>query len=266
MQGKIAAHVPRDTLIQKREDFESHVFSLKMPEPNLNLTISADWMYHRDETPRPSLLMPTTATDSFPATHKFAREPARIRFAFSQSHSYKLISDSCFVLCFLGVEVTMMENAYTFKLAMFVQIVEHILVHDNNVALFPLCAWGACRRSSQNVELGDELHAELPASRKESTYIQDFTYVGGNGLIVGYELLWAVKRTAGQAGYLRTHEVIGICQGDIRAEVTGDFVKPAVVEMIDIFQELLAVHSELPPLGSPRPGGKLPSLTLEKSR
>ena len=137
-----------------------------------------------------------------------------------------------------------MKNAYTFKLAIFIQIVEHILVHDNNVALFPLRAWGACRRSSQNVELGNEFHAELTAPRKESTYIQNFTYVGGDGLIVGYELLRAVKSIAGQAGYLRSHEVIGICQGDIGAEVTGDFVKTAVIEMIDIFHKLLAVHSE----------------------
>ena len=98
------------------------------------------------------------------------------------------------------------------------------------------------------MELGNELDAELPAPGKEGAHIQNLAYVGGKGLVVGYELLRAVKCVSCQAGYLRTHEVIGICQGDIPAEVAGDFIKPLVVEMVDVFQELLAVHCELPPL------------------
>ena len=142
----------------------------------------------------------------------------------------------------------MMKDAYPFKLAAFIQIIEHNLVHDNRISLFPLSAWGACRRCTKDMELGNKFDAELPPPRKESTYIQDFTYVGGNGLVVGYEFSRAVKSVAGPTGYLRTHKVVGIGQSDVRTEVAGDFVKSSVVEMVDIFQELLAVHNELPPL------------------
>jgi len=64
----------------------------------------------------------------------------------------------------------MMKDAYPLKLTIFIQIVEHNLVHDNNVALFPLGSWGARRGSSQNVELGNKFDAELPAPSARATY------------------------------------------------------------------------------------------------
>ena len=141
----------------------------------------------------------------------------------------------------------MMKDAYAFKLSLFVQIIKHNLIHDDNVALFPLGSGGSSRRGSENMEFGYQFNAELITPRKKSSHIQNFPYVGGNGFVVGYELLRPVKRVAGHAWYLRTHEVIGICQSNIRAEVTGDSVKPAVIEMVDVFHELLAVHRKLPP-------------------
>ena len=50
---------------------------------------------------------------------------------------------SSLALCFLGVEVAMMKDAYALEFAIAVEIVEHDLVHDNNVALFPLGTRGA---------------------------------------------------------------------------------------------------------------------------
>ncbi len=97
-------------------------------------------------------------------------------------------------------------------------------------------------RSFKNVELGYQLHAELPAPGNKGAHIKNFTHVGGKRLVVGDELLRAVQRVAGDAGYLRPHEVIGICQCDIRSEVAGDLIPPVVVEMIGVFQELPAVQ------------------------
>jgi len=53
-----------------------------------------------------------------------------------------------------------------------------------------------------------------------------------------------VERVAGYTGLLWAHEVIGIFQGDIRTEIADDLLPPAVVEMINVFQKLFAVHSE----------------------
>ncbi len=69
---------------------------------------------------------------------------------------------------FPGIKVAVMKDPYALKLAFFIQIVEHILVHDYNVALFPLSARGARRRSSQNIKLGNKFDTELPAPGKES--------------------------------------------------------------------------------------------------
>jgi hypothetical protein len=42
-------------------------------------------------------------------------------------------------------------------------------------------------------------------------------------------------------------KIIRIFYGDIRTEITDNFVPPFVIEMIGVFHELLTVDSELPP-------------------
>ncbi len=64
-----------------------------------------------------------------------------------------------------------MKNAYALELPILIEIVEHHLVHDNKVALFPLGARGARRGSSQNVELRHKLDDKLPLIGQESAYI-----------------------------------------------------------------------------------------------
>jgi hypothetical protein len=140
---------------------------------------------------------------------------------------------------FRGVEVTMMKNADTFKLAFFIQIIENNLVQDVEIALFPL-AVRTCRRSFKNVELGNKLDTELPASGNESTYVQNLAHVGGKCLVVGNKLLRTVQRFTCQARYLRVHKVIRVFYADIRAEVADHLVPPFVVEMIGVFQKLTA--------------------------
>jgi hypothetical protein len=47
----------------------------------------------------------------------------------------------------------------------------------------------------------------------------------------------------GAGSYVRASEVIRVLYGNIRGEIAGDFIKPLVIEVVDIFQVLLAVHS-----------------------
>ncbi len=86
----------------------------------------------------------------------------------------------------------MVEDADALELAVLVHIVEDHLVHDDDVALFPLRARPPLGRSALHVELGDKLYAELPVARKEGAHVQDLSDVGGKSLIVGDELLRAV--------------------------------------------------------------------------
>jgi hypothetical protein len=139
-----------------------------------------------------------------------------------------------------------MEDADSLELAFLIQIVKNALVQNADIALLP-GAVGALRRIAENMELGDQLHKELVPPGYEGAHIQHFADVGGKGFVVGNELLRAVDRFSGYAGYLGALEVIRILHGDIRAEIAGDLIKPFAVEMIGIYQELFTVHKLLPP-------------------
>ena len=57
----------------------------------------------------------------------------------------------------------MMEDPDALELAFFVQIVKHILIENVRFSLLPLGAGRSRGRFPEDVELGDELYAELAA-------------------------------------------------------------------------------------------------------
>jgi hypothetical protein len=139
-----------------------------------------------------------------------------------------------------------MEDADTLELTFFIQIIEHNLVQDDEIALFPLVM--TIRRCSKNVELSNQFDTELIAPGKKSSHIQNFAHVSGNSFVVSDKFLGAVESVSSYTGYLRTLKVIGVFQGNTRAKIADDLVPSFIVEMIGVFQELLSVHSELPHL------------------
>lgn len=138
-----------------------------------------------------------------------------------------------------------MEDTDTLELTVFIQVVEHILVQNNEIAFFPL-ARRPFRRISKNVEFGDKLYAELPTTGKESGYVQDLAYVGSNRFVVSNEFFWAMKCLTRQARNLRTLEIIGVFHDDIGTEVADDFIPSFFIKMVGVFQELFAVHVDCP--------------------
>ena len=69
-----------------------------------------------------------------------------------------------------GVQVAVVEDADTLKLAFFIHVIKHALVHNRNIALFPQGAL-AFRRITENVELGNKFYKELATGRHESAQV-----------------------------------------------------------------------------------------------
>jgi hypothetical protein len=139
-----------------------------------------------------------------------------------------------------------MKDADALELPLLIQVVKDILVQDEDITLLPLPG-RTCRWIPEYVELGDQFDTEMPAPGKKNAHVQNLTYISSDCFVVGDELRRSVQRSAGQAGDLHPLKIVRIFHGDIRTEVTDDFVPPLVVEMVGVFQELLPVdRSSLP--------------------
>ncbi len=97
------------------------------------------------------------------------------------------------------------------------------------------------------MEFSNQLDTKMPSPGDKSSHVKHFAYIGGKRFVVGDELRRAVECPAGQTRNLGALEIIRIFHGNIRTEITDDFVPPFVIEIVRVFQELLPVDRKPPP-------------------
>jgi len=132
-----------------------------------------------------------------------------------------------------------MGDADALHLAFVIKVVEDPVGHDGDIAFLPLRCSPTGRGIFEGDELGVKLHEDLVALGEEVAHFQDLLCVGCKRLVVSDELLGAMEGLRRGIGAIGAIEVL---HGDIRCEIAGDFIKPLVVEVVDVFQVLLAIH------------------------